>query len=123
MSCKLVVSARLRAPGSGAEVLRGLLLVTALLGPLAASGQEELEQEPIVIKGDQGLPRTIYIAPWKRVGKPLASGVLDRDLGQEAEPLERDLFLRELELHRQGYSVGNPDSVAIPIRPAPTTGH
>jgi len=121
MSCSVVVSARPQAPIPRAEILCGLLLVTTLLGPLAASGQQELEQEPIVIKGDQGLPRTIYIAPWKRVGKPLPSGVLDRDISEEAEPLERDLFLRELELHRQGYSVGNPDSVAIPIRPAPAT--
>ncbi|MEJ2533057.1 MAG: hypothetical protein P8Y92_14790 [Halioglobus sp.] len=118
----MVVSARLRAPSPGAVILRGLLLVTALLGSLAASGQQQLEQEPIVIKGDQRLPRTIYIAPWKRVGKPLPSDVLDRDIGQDAEPLERDLFLRELELYRQGYSVGSPDSVAIPIRPAPAKG-
>jgi hypothetical protein len=122
MICKMVVSARLRAPSPGKGILRGLLLVTALLGSLAASGQQQLEQEPIVIKGDQRLPRTIYIAPWKRVGKPLPSDVLDRDIGQDAEPLERDLFLRELELYRQGYSVGSPDSVAIPIRPAPAKG-
>jgi hypothetical protein len=117
----MVVSALRQAPIVRAETLRGLLLVSALLGPLAASGQQQLEQEPIVITGDQGLPRTIYIAPWKRVGKPLPSGVLDRDIREEAEPLERDLFLRELELYRQGYSVGNPDSVAIPIRPGPAT--
>lgn len=99
----------------------GLLLAAALFGPLAASEEQELEQEPIVIKGDQGLPRTLYIAPWKRVGTPLASGVLDGDVREQAEPLERDLFLRELELHRQGYSLGNPDSVTIPIRSAPAT--
>ena len=115
----MAVSVRRQALSPRAKMLRSLLLVAALLGPLVAAGQQELEQEPLVIKGDQALPRTIYVAPWKRVGEPLPSGVLDRDISQEAEPLERDLFLRELELHRQGYSVGDPDSVAIPIRPAP----
>lgn len=110
-----------RSPWLRACLLRGLVLAAALLGPLAASGEQELEQEPIVIKGDQGLPRTLYIAPWKRVGNPLASGVLDGDVREQAEPLERDLFLRELELHRRGYSLGNPDSVTIPIRSAPAT--
>ena len=115
----MAVSVPWRALSARAKTLRGLLLVSALLGPSVAAGQQELEQEPLVIKGDQALPRTIYVAPWKRVGEPLPSGVLEPDISQEAEPLERDLFLRELELHRQGYSVGNPDSVAIPIRPAP----
>ena len=117
----MAASVRRHTPWLRAGAVGGLLLAAALLGPLAAAEEQELEQEPIVIKGDQGLPRTLYIAPWKRVGKLLASGVLDGDVREQAEPLERDLFLRELELHRQGYSLGNPDSVTIPIRPAPAT--
>ena len=117
----MVTSVPRRTPLPRAGFLRGFVLATALLGSLAASGEQQLEQEPIVIKGDQGLPRTLYIAPWKRIGKPLASGVLDGDVSEQAEPLERDLFLRELELHRQGYSLGNPESVTIPIRSAPAT--
>ena len=82
-----------------------LLLVTVSLWVMNASGEEQLEQDPISIKGNQGLPNTLYIAPWKRVGAPLESGDLEGDVGDETEPVERDIFQRELELQRQGYSV------------------
>ncbi|HAJ92702.1 MAG TPA: hypothetical protein DCO71_08860 [Gammaproteobacteria bacterium] len=82
-----------------------LLLVAVTLWVLPASGEEQLEQETISIKGNQGLPNTLYIAPWKRVGAPLESEGLEGDIGEESEPVERDIFQRELELQRQGYSV------------------
>jgi len=82
-----------------------LLLAITLLWVLPVSGQEQLEQETISIKGNQGLPKTLYIAPWKRVGAPLESEGLEGDIGEETEPVERDMFQRELELQRQGYSV------------------
>jgi len=82
-----------------------LLLVVVTLWVLPASGEEQLEQETISIKGNQGLPKTLYIAPWKRVGAPLESDGLEGDVGEESEPVERDMFQRELELQRQGYSI------------------
>ena len=82
-----------------------LLLFLTSLWVLPASGEEPLEQDTISIKGNQGLPKTLYIAPWKRVGTPLESGALEGDIGNETEPLERDMFQRELELQRQGYSI------------------
>ena len=82
-----------------------LLLVVATLWVLPTSGEQQLEQETISIKGNQGLPKTLYIAPWKRVGAPLESGALEGEIGEETEPLERDVFQRELELQRQGYSI------------------
>ena len=87
------------------ELTIRLLLAAITLWALPASGEEQLEQETISIKGNQGLPKTLYIAPWKRVGAPLQSGALDGDVGEETEPLERDIFQRELELQRQGYSL------------------
>jgi hypothetical protein len=82
-----------------------LLLVAVTLWVSNTSAQEQLEQETISIKGNQGLPKTLYIAPWKRVGAPLESDELEGDVGEESEPVERDMFQRELELQRQGYSV------------------
>ena len=82
-----------------------LLLVAVTLWVSNASGQEQLEQETISIKGNQGLPKTLYIAPWKRVGAPLEGDKLEGDIEEESEPVERDIFQRELELQRQGYSV------------------
>jgi hypothetical protein len=82
-----------------------LLLFVFTLWTLPAGGEEQLEQETISIKGNQGLPKTLYIAPWKRVGAPLESGELDGEIDEDTRPLERDMFQRELELQRQGYSV------------------
>jgi hypothetical protein len=82
-----------------------LLVIFSLLATPVVQGQEQLEQEPISIKGTQALPRTLYIAPWKRVGSPLEGGELDGEFKEETDPLEPDLFQRELDLHEQGYSV------------------
>jgi len=81
------------------------MLVVSTLWLLPASAQEPLEQDTISIKGNQGLPKTLYIAPWKRVGAPLESDGPEAEIGEENEPVERDIFQRELELQRQGYSV------------------
>ena len=76
---------------------------------MPASAEQPLEQETISIKGNQGLPKTLYIAPWKRVGAPLESDELEGEVGQEMQPVERDIFKRKLELQRQGYSVDQVD--------------
>lgn len=82
-----------------------LLLAVFSLWLVPAGGEEQLEQETILIKGNQGLPKTLYIAPWKRVGAPLKSDALEGEIGEETKPLEPDMFQRELELQRQGYSI------------------
>ena len=87
-----------------------LLLVAVSLWGASVRAQEDMQQETITIKGNQGLPRTLYIAPWKRVGAPLQSDTLEGDIGEETQPVERDLFQRELELLRQGYSIDQPAS-------------
>ena len=81
-------------------------LVPALLAvaPLAL-GQEPLEQDPLAIRGNRALPKTLYIAPWKRVGSPLEGGDLNSRLEDKLEPVERDIFRKELELHRDGYNL------------------
>jgi hypothetical protein len=93
-------------------------MVTASMA-LALAAQE-LEQDPIVIKGEQALPKTLYIAPWKRVGEPLEADPLQGSWQPEARPLERDIFLNELELRRQGYPVDSAlpsDSPPTPVPP------
>lgn len=79
--------------------------VAALLWLSVAAAEEQLEQDTISIKGNQALPKTLYIAPWKRVGAPLESGQVDRELQEEPEPVERDMFRYQLELQRKGYSI------------------
>ena len=85
------------------QVLLAALLSCAL--PVQGNEPQELEQQPISIQGRQAEPRTLYIQPWKQIGGPLDSAELEGRLREEADPLERDTFQRELELHRQGYSI------------------
>lgn len=85
--------------------LSGLLVMFLLLTAPRLHGQEQLEQETISIRGNQGLPKTLYIAPWKRVGSPLEGERPEGVFREEIDPLEPDLFQRELELHREGFSV------------------
>ena len=86
------------------QLSRVLLTCTLLTAP-GLHGQEQLEQETISIRGNQGLPKTLYIAPWKRVGSPLEGETPEGTFSEEIVPLEPELFQRELELHKDGYSV------------------
>jgi len=86
----------------------GLLVMFLLLATSRLNGQEQreqLEQETISIQGNQGLPKTLYIAPWKRVGSPLEGEKLEGEFREATDPVEPDLLQRELELHKEGYSV------------------
>jgi hypothetical protein len=82
-------------------------VLLAVVGLWASStvAEEQLEQETISIKGNQALPKTLYIAPWKRVGAPLEGGQVDGEITEESKPVERDMFQHQLELQRQGYSI------------------
>ncbi|MEH6636208.1 MAG: hypothetical protein V7700_11840 [Halioglobus sp.] len=96
------------------------LLVVLCFWMGSPGADEQLEQDSIVIKGDQELPRTLYIAPWKRVGTRLESGTLEGEIGEEKQPLERDLFQRELELQREGGSLESPSPAPAPPGSAAT---
>ena len=84
---------------------RPLLTAALLLVSLQAWAADPLEQDTISIEGNRGLPKTIYIAPWKHVGEPLEGAEFETGLDREPAPVEREHLQRELELHREGYSV------------------
>ena len=94
--------------------LRPLLALCCLWLMPAAAQEEQLEQESILIRGNQGLPRTIYIAPWKRIGSPLENARLEAEFEEQQVPLERDLFQRQLELQREGYSTDHSTRMQQP---------
>jgi len=86
---------------SSVALLFPVLLVAATL----ALGQERFEQDKLSIRGNKALPKTLYIAPWKHLGSPLDGGDLNSRLEDKLDPVEQDLLRKELELHRDGYSV------------------
>lgn len=86
---------------------RNVVVCMALPFFLAAAasvvGQENLEQDELSIRGNRALPKTLYIAPWKRLGAPLEGDALNSRLEDKMDPVEQDLFQKELELHQDGY--------------------
>lgn len=83
----------------------GLLAASLLVASPRVHCEEQLEQETISIRGNQALPKTLYIAPWRRLGAPLEGSELENSVREKLDPVERELFRRELELHREGYSL------------------
>lgn len=86
------------------------LFVASLLVPLfIVSGdlysEESLQQPTISILGNRGLPKTLYIAPWKKLGSPLEGGELDSALDEGPDVVEREVLRRELQLYHQGFSI------------------
>ena len=84
------------------KLLLGLLVTFLIVASVQAYCQQPLEQETISIRGNRGLPKTVYIAPWKRLGEPLEGEQWQSKIEDPLAPLEQDLFLRQLEMHRQG---------------------
>ena len=85
--------------------LIALLTACWLLGSGPTKGEEQFEQDTLSIMGNRGLPKTLYIVPWKLVGDPLEGGKFESGVAEDLGPIERDLFRRELEIHAEGYSV------------------
>ena len=85
--------------------LASFLLIAQLQGPVHS---QELEQDPIVIRGEQANPKTMYVTPWKRVDRPLQPGPVPGSWQADHSPVDRELFSRELDLQLRGYSVQRP---------------
>ncbi len=91
------------------------LLCSVALLPWAAAGAQSppggqdsqpLQQDPLLIKGNRGLPKTLFIAPWKKVQGEVPEGSpLESDLARAIKPVDQEVFRRELELYEEGYSV------------------
>ncbi|UCG71946.1 MAG: hypothetical protein JSV45_11875 [Chromatiales bacterium] len=73
---------------------------------------DRLELDPTAIRGNQELPKVLYIVPWKDpalgdlVGKPVNS-LVDEVLA----PVDRDVFRRQIRYFDQLYGeAGNPSA-------------
>ncbi len=93
-----------------------IFLANCLIGLANPVSAQELEQDPIVIKGENSVPGTIYIAPWKKLGGTLDTEPLEAEFDVDTQPLEREVFLKELELQRGELN----DAGSEPIESAPS---
>jgi hypothetical protein len=85
------------------DVLRfcaGIIAVCMLCLNIPAHAADQLDLEGTTITGSQELPKALHIVPWKSAeagdlaGRPLNS-LVDEILA----PIDRDVFLRELEYY------------------------
>lgn len=86
-------------------MLRALVCCTTLLLAAAAAGGEEAakagekELAGMSIVGNDEAPKSLVIVPWKTAALADALDV-SRMLGDGAQPVDRDVFLRELDYYR-----------------------
>ena len=87
-----------------------ILIVLICIAPAQAADQVDLEGATIT--GSQELPKALHIVPWKSseagdlAGRPLNS-LVDEILA----PIDRDVFLRELEYYEAVHSSGGDGTI------------
>ena len=88
-------------------VLYGILLLTLLAGmTMLVSAEETLSLDGATIVGNRELPKALHIVPWKSAeagdlaGRPMNS-LVDEILA----PVDRDVFLRELEYYEAVHGI------------------
>ena len=87
--------------------LHGILILALLAGTtMLVSADETLSLDGTTIVGNRELPKALHIVPWKSAeagdlaGRPMNS-LVDEILA----PLDRDVFLRELEYYEAVHGI------------------
>ena len=66
---------------------------------------DKLELEGTTITGNQELPKALHIVPWKSPGAgDLAARPMNSLVDEILAPIDRDVFLRELEYYKAVHS-------------------
>lgn len=74
------------------------------LGSLAQAG-DQLDLEGTTITGNQELPKALHIVPWKPAeAGDLAGRPMNSLVDEALAPIDRDVFLRELEFYEAVHS-------------------
>jgi hypothetical protein len=80
------------------------VLVMCMSGPLAGAG-EILELDGATIVGNRELPKVLHIVPWKSAeAGDLAGRPMNSLVNEILAPIDRDVFLRELEYYEAVHS-------------------
>lgn len=100
MICVWLASGALRAEGPA------MAPKPAAAAP-AQNAPDRMELDPAVIRGNQELPKVLYIVPWKDPGLADPAGRPLNSLVDEAlAPVDRDVFRRQMRYFDQLYPAG-----------------
>ena len=84
------------------QTLIGLL---ALSATCTAQAAEQLDLQGTTITGNRELPKALHIVPWKSAeAGDLAGRPLNSLVDEALAPIDRDVFLRELEYYEAVHS-------------------
>lgn len=83
-----------------------LLAIALSAASLLVHGADNLELEGTTVIGNRELPKALHIVPWKAASSgDLAGRPLNSLVDQTLEPLDRDVFLRELEYYEAVHGI------------------
>ena len=74
-----------------------ITLLTFLAASASVLAEERLDMEGTRIRGNQELPKVLYIVPWKRSDIPdLSQPPLESLIDEALAPVDRDVFQRKV---------------------------
>jgi hypothetical protein len=86
------------------KIFIGMLLLRLFTVPVIAEETQQLEG--ITIFGNQELPKSLVIVPWKAAPQGRLEGwSLERDMEDALRPIDRDVFYRELRYYQLVHGV------------------
>jgi hypothetical protein len=84
----------------------------------AAPSNQRMDLDPTAIRGNQELPKVLYIVPWKDPGLAEPAGRPLNSLVDEAlAPVDRDVFRRQMRYFDQLYAGEEAPGAVAPAAP------
>jgi hypothetical protein len=84
-----------------------LLAVTLAGATLLVHATDNLDMDGTTVIGNRELPKALHIVPWKAADSgDLAGRPLNSLVDQTLEPLDRDVFVREIEYYEAVHGFG-----------------
>jgi hypothetical protein len=88
------------------HAIKRLLAIALSATGLLAHGADKLELDGTTVIGNRELPKALHIVPWKAADSgDLAGRPLNSLVDQTLDPLDRDVFLRELEYYEAVHGI------------------
>ena len=91
--------------------MKHLFITIILLVSMPVIAAERLDMEGTRIRGNQELPKVLYIVPWKKSELPdLSEPPLESLIDEALKPIDRNVFRRQVEYYQTLNSLPIPQS-------------